>query len=176
MARRVDYCGICGEHYAGDVCRECDRFMCWKCKQHGTRLCKECYVASIPPLSDSELEVLQDINAHIAMRTRLGLREEEVESSRSTKLSWSNAGRRWHSQPLGRSRGAIVELDANQLIVPYPNSLVKRMVELDLLTVLPLYYRSTEGLSRREAIDRNVYEDVLDGLAEDAETARGEEE
>lgn len=172
----VDYCEVCGEHYTSRKCKKCLRRMCYHCKQPLSSSCRECYFESLPPLSDDEEDVLRDINERISRRVRLGLREEEVERGRSTLLRWSNAGSRWHTQTLHKPRGAVIKLDANELVVPYPNSSVKKMAELGLLARLPLYYRSTEAFERQEAIDPDVLEDVLEGLEEEIADAKSEEE
>ena len=80
-----------------------------------------------------------------------GVRSYEVPSSESTYLGWSNAAADWACGPVRKKKGELIRLDANELVVPYPSTVVSKFV--DALPPLPLYYLSTEARMRGEALE-----------------------
>lgn len=111
-------------------------------------------------ITDEQLaNIVDDINSIISGRTHYGLRRGSVNSLDFTKLYWSNGARSWiigagtYDQALVmkliHKKEISYRLDANEIIVPYPPSIVE-LIQSSLYP-LPLYFNSLEGKAEARA-------------------------
>ena len=97
---------------------------------------------SAKDLTKEDLRAVTVTDERITERTGYGVRSEIAEEP-STEISWSNGGACWVVYPRRIEPGTEVELDANEIIVPYSPVRMDRIV--DFLIELPLYRLSTEA-------------------------------
>jgi len=103
---------------------------------------------AIQQLSEKEQEAFLEVNEKISERRTYGIRTVEIPEEH-TILSWSNGAESWNVtgwQTNNKEAGDKVELDANQIIVPYSQDVVYEFIEY--LRPLPLYKYSTEAKAR----------------------------
>jgi len=119
-------------------------------------------------ISEQELaSILDDINSLITGRNVYGQGQAIREAAKLTgedvtKLMWSNGSASWHISSLFYESQLVNKyvhdrynrgfLDANIIIVPYPEVIVKMI--LSSLYPLPLYSYSLEGKFRKRASDK----------------------
>ena len=87
---------------------------------------------------------LVTINNQIESRTTYGVREETVTEMPVNMIRWSNAQEGWYIVKSNLFIGDIVQLDANELLVPYTSLVINRIRE-ELLP-LPLFTHSFESV------------------------------
>ena len=108
----------------------------------------------IKSLKREELEAFVETNRAIENRISYGMRSELVEQEPTTFLHWSNGSRRWFAahpnSGWGKDikKGNEINLDANQLIMPYSYETINKFAEC--LKELPLYACSFEAKKRGE--------------------------
>lgn len=100
---------------------------------------------SAKDLTKEDLRAVTITDEKIAERTDYGVRSEIAEEP-STEVVWSNGGACWVVYPGRIEQGTEVELDANEIIVPFSPARMDRIV--DFLVELPLYRLSTEAKMR----------------------------
>lgn len=90
--------------------------------------------------------MIDEINNLIKNLTRYGYRSE-TKPKEATVLFWSNGNRKWFIDRRwsedSRDTEKEINLDANELVVPYPVEKVEKITEQ--LIELPLYSNSTEA-------------------------------
>jgi len=119
----------------------------------------------IEELTKEELEAFVEVNRQVGERTMYGIRKETVPEGEYAILTWSNGAGRWMvSGWLYRDRktGDTVDLDANMLLVKYPQQQVEKFIAY--LDPLPLYGLSTEARMRGEASPQATLEWALKQL------------
>jgi len=93
------------------------------------------------------------INKLISKLTIYGGRCSMIESEPFSIINWSNASAEWYltnpNSPFFKSqkKGDVIELDANQTIVPFEHDEVKKIIHK--LDDLPLYKNSFEVKMKR---------------------------
>jgi len=100
--------------------------------------------------------MIEEINTKIAKRTSYGHRQVIVPDKEHTVLGWSNGAQKWIIYPNYANRSEkiadptsgkkTITLDANMILVPFPEHKVKEVV--DQLEDLPLYSNSVEAKMR----------------------------
>ncbi len=96
--------------------------------------------------------MLDDINEQIKELTEYGMRHVKILKSypNFTILNWSNGSKEWYTHHTDITKqykkGDVLNLDANQLIVPFKRSKVLEII--NQLNNLPLFKNSTEARSK----------------------------
>ncbi len=94
-----------------------------------------------------EIEAFEEARERVYERTSYGTRPEPIPDKEYVICTWSNSSKSWSTSPwYGQDEEDWVELDANEILVPYPKETVDKFVED--LPDLPLYELSTEARLR----------------------------
>ena len=100
---------------------------------------------SVKDLTHKDLSAVDVTDKEIMKRTGYGVRRE-VAKEPSTRIVWSNAGAHWIVYLNRIEPGTEVELDANEIMVPFSPARMERIA--DFLVELPLYAASIEAKMR----------------------------
>ena len=97
---------------------------------------------SAKDLTNKDLSAVDITDEEIMKRTRYGVRKE-VAKEPSTEIMWSNGDACWIVCLNQIEPGTKVELDANEIIVPFSRVQMERIA--NFLVELPLYAASSEA-------------------------------
>jgi len=115
--------------------------------------------------SDKDIEAIVQTNMQILDLTEYGMRRQRAKK-KSTELMWSNEAEKWVIVYKPVNPNEVVELDANEILVPFSKARMQRLA--CHLKTLPLFYASIEAQARGKATRKSALALWLDAQPKEA--------